>query len=491
MKKKFIFILMLALTLVLTSCSSKNMFTFIIDESYEEYIILGTSADYPPYESLKTVDDKLTVVGIDIELAKEIANKLGKNLKVVNRDFDFLLEDLKDGKVDFVISGMNPTPERSEIVDFSKIYYEATHSVLINKNNVDKYNNKETLNQNNIKVGAQLGSVQQEIVLDEFSNSQSVFLNNVNDLIMQLNDNKLEAVVLETPVATSFITRYPNLTLTNYNVGNPEDGSAVAVTKGNAELLTVINDVIVELVSSGKMSAIINDAILDDSVVEPEKLFSKGNIILLLQGVLMTIILALLSVFFGSILGLFITILRMSNNKIFKTIAKWYVEIVRGTPLLVQVLLIYSFFNIPVILFLGIDLSSFIPGILALLINSSAYVSEIFRGGIESVDNGQTEAGLALGMTKGSIMKKIVLPQAIKNIIPSLGNEFITMIKETSIFMYLGVAELMYNASIVKAQSFQIKEVYIITALTYLVLTLSTSKLLSMYQKKLGEKDAK
>src|SRR5690554_2446864 len=100
MKKKFIFILMLALTLVLTSCSSKNMFTFIIDESYEEYIILGTSADYPPYESLKTVDDKLTVVGIDIELAKEIANKLGKNLKVVNRDFDFLLrsEERRVGK---------------------------------------------------------------------------------------------------------------------------------------------------------------------------------------------------------------------------------------------------------------------------------------------------------------------------------------------------------------------------------------------------------
>ncbi|HHT55563.1 MAG TPA: ABC transporter permease subunit, partial [Acholeplasma sp.] len=97
-------------------------------------------------------------------------------------------------------------------------------------------------------------------------------------------------------------------------------------------------------------------------------------------------------------------------------------------------------------------------------------------------------AGLSLGMSKKSIMNKIVLPQAIKNIIPSLGNEFITMIKETSIFMYLGVAELMYNASIIKAETFQIKEVYILTALVYLVLTLTTSKLLSIYQKKLGEK---
>lgn len=491
MKKKLIIVLMLLATLILTSCTSKSIFTFTLDESYDDYIVLGTSADYPPYESLKTVNDKMTVVGIDIELAKEIAHALGKNLKVINRDFDFLLEDLKAGKVDFVISGMNPTPERSQIVDFSNIYYEATHSVLVTKDNLLKYDTKDSLNISNIKVGAQLGSVQQSIVTDEFSNSQSVFLTNVNDLIMQLNDSKLEAVILETPVATSYITRYPNLALTNYNVGNPEDGSAVAVSKGNAELLTVINEVILELTNSGKMSTIINDAILDDSVIEPEKLFSKANITLLLQGVLMTIVLALLSVLFGSILGLLITILRLSNNKVLKQIAKWYVEIVRGTPLLVQVLLIYSLFNIPVVLFLGIDLSSFIPGVLALLINSSAYVSEIFRGGIESVDSGQIEAGLALGMSDKSVMRKIILPQAIKNIIPSLGNEFITMIKETSIFMYLGVADLMYNASIVKAQSFQIKEVYIITALIYLVLTLSTSKLLSLYQKKLGVKDAK
>lgn len=490
MKKRLLIFVIALMALVLTACSSKNIFNYTIDSSYDEYIVMGTSADYPPYESLKTVDDKLTVVGIDIEIAKMIADKLGKNLKVINRDFDFLLEDLQASKVDFVISGMNPTPQREEIVDFSNIYYEATHSVLIYEDDLDKFLSLEDFNLETIKVGAQLGSIQQGIVEDDFGASQKVYLKDVNNLIMQLNERKLSAVVLETPVANSFASKHPKLVTTNFFVGSSEDGTAVAVSKGNTELLDVINEVILELQTSGQLDEIINNAILTDTV-EPNKLLSWNYILLLLQGVLMTIVLAILSVFFGSLLGLLITTLRLSNNKVLSVIAKWYVEIVRGTPLLVQVLLMYSFFNIPVILFLGIDLSSFIPGVLALLINSSAYVSEIFRGGIDAVDSGQSEAGLALGMSNKMVMRKIILPQAIKNIIPSLGNEFISMIKETSIFMYLGVAELMYNASIIRAETFQIKEVYILTALIYLTLTLTTSKLLSLYQKKLGEKHAK
>lgn len=491
MKKKLLFILLLMFTLILSSCTSKNIFTYKLDDSFDGYIILGTSADYPPYESLKTVNDKLTVVGIDIELAKEIAKALNKNLKVVNRDFDFLLDDLTNGKVDFVISGMNPTPERLEIVDFSNIYYEATHSVLVHKDFVNNYTSSSDLNKATLKIGAQLGSVQQDIVEEEFASAQKIYLKDVNNLIMQLKDKKLDAVVLETPVASSFATKHANIVETNFFVGSGEDGTAVAVQKGNTELLNAINSVIDELISTGMMEEIIANAILSDNATEPAKLISPTTIKLLLQGIVMTIVLALLSVLFGSILGIFITFMRISNNKVLKTISKGYVEIVRGTPLLVQVLLIYSFFNLPVILFLGVDLSSFIPGVLALLINSSAYVSEIFRSGIQSVEVGQKEAGLSLGLSESSIMKKIILPQAIKNIIPALGNEFITMIKETSIFMYLGVAELMYNASIIKAETYQIKSVYIITAILYLVLTLSTSKLLGYFEKKMGEKHAK
>ncbi len=210
-----------------------------------------------------------------------------------------------------------------------------------------------------------------------------------------------------------------------------------------------------------------------------------------LQGLGMTILLAVLSVILGSLLGLIPAFMRLSKNKVLKYSATAYVEIIRGTPLLVQVLLIYSFVQMPVTLFIGIDLSSFIPGMLALLINSSAYVSEVIRGGILSVDRGQKEAALSLGLSDAQTMKRIVLPQAIKNIIPALGNEFVTMIKETSIFMYLGIAELMYSAVIVRSQTYLVKEAYIIVAILYFALIFPTSKLMAYIERRLKVSDAK
>lgn len=207
---------------------------------------------------------------------------------------------------------------------------------------------------------------------------------------------------------------------------------------------------------------------------------------ILASGLLMTLLLAFLAVIFGSLLGFIPALMRLSQSNILKTIAKTYVELIRGTPLLVQVLLIYSLIKLPVILFLGIDLSSFIPGMIALLINSSAYVSEIIRGGILSVAKGQKEAALSLGMTNKQTMIKIILPQAIKHIIPALGNEFVTMIKETSIFMYLGIAELMYAATIVRSQTYAVKETYIVVAILYFMLTYPTSKLMGYFEKRLN-----
>ena len=145
----------------------------------------------------------------------------------------------------------------------------------------------------------------------------------------------------------------------------------------------------------------------------------------------------------------------------------------------------------PVTLFLGIDLSAFIPGMLALLINSSAYVSEVIRAGILSIDRGQKEAALSLGMSESLTMRLVILPQAIKNIMPALGNEFVTMIKETSIFMYLGISELMYSAVIIRSQTYLVKESYIVVAIMYFLLTFPTCKLMSYFERRLKKSDAK
>jgi polar amino acid transport system permease protein/polar amino acid transport system substrate-binding protein len=214
-------------------------------------------------------------------------------------------------------------------------------------------------------------------------------------------------------------------------------------------------------------------------------LLDSYYLILLLKGLGMTLLLSLLAVVSGSVLGFLLTLVRLSKIKIFSQIALLYVEIFRGTPLLVQVLLLYAFINIPVTIFLGIDLSSFIPGMLALTLNSTAYVSELIRGGIHSIDSGQSEASLSLGLSESQTMRHVIMPQAFKVMIPSLGNEFVTIIKETSIFMYLGISELMYSAMMIKVQSYRIKEVYLVVAILYFVLTYPTSKLMLYIESRL------
>lgn len=211
----------------------------------------------------------------------------------------------------------------------------------------------------------------------------------------------------------------------------------------------------------------------------------------LFQGLLITVLLALIAVILGTIIALLPTYFRLSKHKLLNFIGASYVEIIRGTPLLVQVMLLYAFIQLPVITVLGMDFSAFLLGMFALIINSSAYASETFRAGILSIDRGQFEASLSLGMNQPNAMLHIIMPQAIKNIMPALGNEFVTLIKETSIFMYLGIAEMMYSAQIIKTATYRTKEVYIITALLYFVLTFTTSKLMQKLEVRMRKQDEK
>jgi len=215
------------------------------------------------------------------------------------------------------------------------------------------------------------------------------------------------------------------------------------------------------------------------------------SISLLMQGLGMTLLLAFLAVAMGSILALIPALMRLSPYKVLRVPATFYVEIIRGTPMLVQVLLIYQLLNIPLLLIGGIDMGSFVPGLVALLINSSAYISEIIRGGILAVDKGQGEAARSLGLSESQTMRHIILPQAIKQIFPALGNEFVTIIKETSIFMYLGIAELMYQIGILKASSPAVTELYITAGILYLILTYPLSKLMNFIERRLRHADAK
>ena len=201
-----------------------------------------------------------------------------------------------------------------------------------------------------------------------------------------------------------------------------------------------------------------------------------------LKGLLGTLKYAFIALSLATILGALVAMLSLSKNKILSGIATVYVNVLRGTPLLVQMYISYYFLPMAFPILNNIDVVYFV--LLALVLNSSAYVGEIIRGGINSVDKGQVEAARSLGMTAGHTMSKIVLPQAIKNILPALGNEYIAMIKETSLAGTFMLYELMYTRTLL-ANKYLIWQPLFIIAGIYLVVTLLLSFLVSLLEKRL------
>lgn len=217
---------------------------------------------------------------------------------------------------------------------------------------------------------------------------------------------------------------------------------------------------------------------------------------LLLNGAKITLIVSILTIIFGLICGILMAFMKMSRIKILKIFANVYVEFIRGTPVLVQIFLVYYGLpimgvQVPSIVVGGIDISRIVSGTLALVINTTAYVCEIVRGGIESIDYGQTEGALALGMKPSRAMLAIVFPQAMKNILPSLGNEFITIIKTSSQISVIGIADLMYTADTIRGISFKPMEPLILVALIYFAITFIISILLRNFEKKIKKSYAR
>ncbi|GBG57928.1 glutamine ABC transporter permease [Sporomusaceae bacterium FL31] len=201
---------------------------------------------------------------------------------------------------------------------------------------------------------------------------------------------------------------------------------------------------------------------------------------LLLMGAGVTIQISALSVSFGLLIGMFVGIARLSKLWPVKLLAGIYVDFIRGTPLLVQIFIIY--FALPMIV--GARIDPFIAAITACSINSGAYVAEIFRAGIQSIDKGQMEAGRSLGMTWAQTMRYIILPQAFKRIIPPLGNEFIAMLKDSSLVSVIGFEELTRRGQLIIARTYGSFEIWLTVAFIYLIMTLTISRLVDYLERR-------
>ena len=251
-----------------------------------------------------------------------------------------------------------------------------------------------------------------------------------------------------------------------------------------------------------------------------EKVFQYAS--MFKEGMLCTVYLSLFTVVLGFLLALVLAVMRMSNFRPFRSlgldqdghlrdggfllalskfnpisfIATVYVEVIRATPMLVQLFIVYqvvfnkNVINLPSVTILGfLKLNRFLPGVIALALNSGAYLAEIIRAGIQSIDGGQTEAARSLGLTQGQNMRFIVLPQAVKNILPAIGNEFVTIIKESAITYTIGVQDLMAAVKAAPAGPVQVREPLLVVAALYFCLTFPTSKVIAYFERRMSRGD--
>lgn len=209
----------------------------------------------------------------------------------------------------------------------------------------------------------------------------------------------------------------------------------------------------------------------------------------LARGAVITLELSIVSTLIGVVIGLFLALARLSSFKILRAATRGYIEFFRGTPLLAQIFLIY--FAAPQFLhFKTPPHYQYIAGIIALSLNAGAYIAEIFRAGIQSIDRGQTEAAWSVGMTNTQAMRHIVLPQAIRVVIPPMGNEFIAMLKDSSLVSIIAIEELLYSGKIVVGRTYQPTPLYVTVALMYLVMTLVISWILGIVERRLAKSDS-
>lgn len=221
-------------------------------------LIVGTCGDFPPYEFHGDVDGKDEIIGFDIEIAKQIAKDLGVKLVIKDMKFDALLASLDTNKVDLVMAGMTPTPERAESVDFSTIYYTAIQQIVVRSKDKATINSIDVLKNKSIAV--QKGSIQEGIAKDQLPSSRAISLPKISDEVLQLKTSKVSALIVEAPVAKAYVANNKDLAVSDIILKGDSTGSAVAIKKGNSSLKTEVNKTLEKLISEKQIDKFLSEA---------------------------------------------------------------------------------------------------------------------------------------------------------------------------------------------------------------------------------------
>lgn len=505
------------LTLIFTfilSIFSLTTLAHADDKTPSDQFRVGMEAGYAPFNWSQQTDannaypiqgQNSFAGGYDVQIAKKVAEGLGKELVIVQTKWDGLPPALQSGKIDAIIAGMSPTAERQKEIDFTDPYYESELVIVVQKDG--KFANATSLEDlSGAKITAQLNTFHYNVIDQIPGVDKQQAMDNFSAMRTALASGMIDGYVSERPEGVTATSVNPALKMLELDEANgfqtnPEDVQiAVGMRKGDPDLQQV--NQILRGISHDDRIAIMDQAIEDqpastDGDAEETGLLQDFKTIwdqygnMFLRGAGLTLFIALIGTVVGTTLGLLIGVFRSipeSDNKVtrfFQKVANFllsvYIEVFRGTPMMVQAMVIFY----GLALAFGISLDRTIAALFIVSINTGAYMTEIVRGGIFAVDGGQFEAAQAIGMTHSQTMRKVVIPQVLRNILPATGNEFVINIKDTAVLSVIGVADLFFQGNSASGANFQFFQTFTIVGIIYLIMTFTITRILRVIEKKI------
>ena len=443
----------------------------------ENYTV-ATDITFAPFE-FQAPDGQY--IGIDMDLIRAIGEDQGFTVDIKPLGFDAALQAVQANQVDGVIAGMSITADRKKVFDFSNPYFDSGIQMAVLKTN-DDVKSYEDLRGKRVAVkNGTEGATFANSIKDKYGFSIVSFADSAS-MYDEVRTGNSVAIFDDYPVLQYGIAQGNGFK----TVTDKEKGSSYgfAVNKGqNPELLAKFNAGLANLKESGRYQEIVDSYLVEGAGGADNSFFGllKSTFPLLMAGVKMTLILTVVSIVIALALGIVFGLLRVSRSIWLRAIGTTYVDIFRGTPLLVQAFFIY--FGVPSAL--GFQMSAITAGIITLSLNAGAYMTEIVRGGIQSVDKGQMEASRSLGIGYLPTMRKVILPQAIRTMIPSYINQFVITLKDTSILSVIGIAELTQTGRIIIAGNFQSFKMWLIIGIIYFIVIMALTKLSDRLERKL------
>ncbi len=448
----------------------------------QQVLTVATEPVYAPFEFQENGEVK----GFDVDVIQEAGKAAGFGVKFQNIAFDGIIPALTSGQVDAAIAAMTITQQRSQAVAFSRPYFKAGLGIAT-RQGAPKFTRLEELKGK--VVGVQIGTTGAKAVQD-VGDVQTRTYDSAPLVLQAVSNGNVAAAVHDAPILQYALrtgsvkgVQVSDQLLTQEYYGIP--------TPLNSPNLQKINQGLNTILSNGTYARIYQKWFGTQPPALPEtapgitvenKQVSWFSILVsafpnLMKGALVTLQITIVSVALGLVLGSLIGIARLSKSLPVSWLARAYVDFFRGTPLLIQIFIIY--FGIPsVIQSLGLQFTfnRFLAAVVALSLNSAAYIAEIVRAGIGSIDVGQTEAAQSLGLDGRQTMRHVIFPQAFRRMLPPLGNEFISLLKDTSLVSIIGFEELFQQGRLIVATNYQPFTVFVGVAIVYLVLTLLSSQ---------------